>query len=213
MFPDLRLEVMDRFTSLEQYFRKSGRYRGQLSQTARGLVFVQIYAIHEYTIVNALKLAIETIASHSHSYSDLRPSLLAMFLNPELCSLRDCGLANVWERRIALLDRAVSRDTVQLSNPPMPNDGSHFRHTQIKLVLKVLGVTRAPTARRRHLYRIDEVVDTRNSIAHGEQTAAEVGRAYSNGDIWTSIRQMKNACLRLVMIVEEHCNEPANHCR
>lgn len=211
MFPDLRLEVMDRFTALEQYFRKTGKFRGELSQTARGLVFVQAYAIHESTVVNVVRFASEAIVAHSLTYADLRPSLLAMFLDAELSSVRDCGIRNLWDRRIELFRLSTSNDLLRSADQTMPTDGSHFRHTHIKLILKVLGITRAPTTRRRHLYRIDEVVNNRNFIAHGEKTAAEVGRGYSNGDIWNIIRQMRSACLRLIHIVEEHCGEPKNH--
>jgi hypothetical protein len=57
------------------------------------------------------------------------------------------------------------------------------------------------------------VVDKRNSISHGEETAGEVGRRHSRGDIFLAIRQMRGACLRLIMLFEEHCSNPAKHCR
>jgi MAE_28990/MAE_18760-like HEPN len=213
MFPDLRLEVMDRFTALEQFFRRSSRSRGQHSQTARGLAFVQVYAIHEYTVVTVVRLAVEAISAHGPSYSSLRPSLLAIFLNAELSSVRDCGSVNIWDRRISIFERAHSNSPIGLPAIPLPTDGSHFRHTHIELILKVLGIKRSPTARRRHLFRIDEVVENRNSIAHGDKTPEEVGRGYSNGDIGDVIRQMKSACLRLILITEEHCADPTAHIR
>jgi hypothetical protein len=213
MFQALQLEVMERFTAVEQYFRKSRRFEGDPSQTARGLVFVQIYAIHEYTMVNVTRIATNSIAAHAHTYAELRPSLLALFLDPELCSLRDCGPSKIWDRRIDLLQRATSNQPVLSAAPPLPMDGSHFRHTHVELILRVLGVTRKPTRRLRHLHRIDEVVEKRNLIAHGEETAAAVGRGYSREDIWNTIRQMKSNCLRMIFIVSEHCNDPVKHCR
>jgi hypothetical protein len=213
MFPELQLEVMDRFTAVEGYFRQSRHLRGDSSLTVKGLVFVQVHAIHEFTVTSAVRMAMDAIAAQSHSYSDLRPSLLAMFLDAQLHSLRECGQDKVWQRRMDLFDLALSEDAAP---PPMnciPTDGTHFRHTQVQLILKVLGISRSPTLRRRHLYKIDEVVDNRNFIAHGEKTAEEVGRRYSRADIWLTIRQMKSSTLRMIRIVSEHCDEPSKHCR
>jgi hypothetical protein len=214
MFQALQLEVMERYTTVEQHFRESRRLRSNLSkQAARGLVFVELYAIHEYTVRSVVRIAIDAIAAHAHRYTDLRPSLLAMFLDPELCSLRDTSPRNIWDRRLVLLERATSNDPVSLAGLVLPIDGTHFRHTHVNLILKVFGVTQALTIDPRHLFRIDEVVDKRNAITHGEETAQEVGRGFSRGDIRQVIRQMKSICLRLILIVSQHCNEPAKHCR
>jgi hypothetical protein len=52
MFPALRLEITERFSAVENYLKAytAREFDGELSQTARGLVFVQVYAIHEYTV-------------------------------------------------------------------------------------------------------------------------------------------------------------------
>lgn len=217
MFHVLQLEVMDRFTAVEQFFRmslpKRVRFAGELAQTSKGLVFVQVYAIHEYTVIKLVQYAVDAIAAHSHSYSDLRPSLLSLFLDPQLTAVRSCGPKSLWERRLELLDLAASDEIASVSQAPLPVEGSHFRHTHLNLILRVFGISRTLTVRRRHLYLIDQVVDNRNSISHGEETAAEVGRRYSRRDIYRSIRIMQNVCLRLILMFSEHCSEPANHCR
>jgi HEPN superfamily protein len=213
MFPDLQLEVLGRFGAVELHFRASRSFRGESQQIAKGLVFVQTYAIHEYTVQTTVQLATNAIASHAHRYAELRPSLLAMFLDGELSSVRDCGLDNLWERRLELFERATSVRPITLAGNPMPADGTHFRHTHLELILKILGVSRALTLRRRHLYRIDEVVNHRNSIAHGRETAGEIGRRYSRSDISQIMQQMKSVSLRLISIVGEYCDDPEKHCR
>ncbi len=213
MFPTLRSEVAERFDAVEKFFQQSCKLRGELSKTARGLAFVQIYAIHEYTVVTAVEHAAKTVAAHARTFVELRPSLLALFLDAELRSVRDTD-KDQWFSRLALFDRASSKTpAVFAGEPAVPADGSHFRHTQIELILKVFGVRKNPTVRRRHLFLIDEVVNHRNSIAHGNSTAAEVGKRYSNQDVRNIIRRMESACLRLIKILEEHCSDPARVCR
>jgi MAE_28990/MAE_18760-like HEPN len=214
MFPALRIEVADRFTAVEKFFQQACRLRGELSQTARGLAFVQIYAIHEYTVATVVEHAAGAVAAHAHKYMNLRPSLLALFLDAEIRSVQDSGPKSQWESRLTLFDRATSKKPAAfVGAPAMPADGSHFRHPQIELILRVFGIKRKLTRRKRHLFLIDEIVNYRNEIAHGNFTAAEVGRGYSNEEVRARIRQMKSVSLRLIQILEEHCSDPAKHCR
>jgi hypothetical protein len=212
VFPDLQLEVLDRFTALEQYFLKSPRKPDPLAQMAKGLVFVPVYAVYEHTAKSVMRLAVDEIVAHAHKYSDLTPALLAVFLSPEVDALRQCPDKGEWERRFSLCEKALSDDPIMPVNV-MPHDGSHFRHTQITVMLRALGVRRSLTLRRRHLYKIDEVVNNRNAIAHGLETPADVGRRYSRNDVVKNIRLMRGICLRLVKIVSEHCKLPDRHCR
>jgi hypothetical protein len=211
MFPDLQIEVMERFTAVEQYFRNSPKeFRGippELTQTPKGLVLLQIYAIYEYTVREVTGTAIEEIAKHAHAYADLRHSLLAIFLEPEISSLRNCGDKNDWLRRLELLQKLTSPAPIT-AVATIPFDGSHYRHTHVELILRVLGVKRTLTRRKRHLYQIDTLVDKRNSISHGDETAMDVGRLSSRADIMREIRVMKSICLRLIEIVSEHCSMP-----
>lgn len=211
MFQALRLEVLDRFTSIEAFLRQTRRIRGESAQTAKGLVFVQVYAVHEFTVSQVVRIAVEQIIAQSHSYSDLRPSLLSLFLNREISSLRGCAPRKEWEQRLELLSQATSADQVAFQGEiPLPIDGTHFRHSHLKLILRVFGISKRPTVRVRHLYRIDEVVEKRNAISHGRETAAEVGKRFSRADMFKAIRQMRSACLRLVLLFEEHCKIAAN---
>jgi hypothetical protein len=213
MFPALRTEIADRFTAVEKFFQQSSRLRGELSQTARGLAFVQIYAIHEYTVVTAVRHATNAIAAQAHPFKNLRPSLLALFLNAELQSVQD-SVKGQWESRLALFEKANSgKPAVVVGAPTEIAHNTHFRHAHVELILKIFGIKRTLTRRKRHLFLIDQVVQRRNEIAHGNFTAAEVGRNYTNRDVRASIRQMKGVCLRLIQMLEEHCSDPAKQCR
>ena len=212
MFPDLQLEVMDRFTALEQYFRNSPKKPEKIAQMAKGMVFVQVYAVYEYTAKSVIRLAITEIVNHGHRYADLQAGLLAIFLDPAVASLRDGKTKKPWESRLDLFEQCVSNDPITAVDV-VPTDGSHFKHTQIILILRALGVRRSFTRRKRHLYKIDEIVDHRHVIAHGGETAIDIGRRYSRGDILGIIRLMQKICLRLIAIVSEHCSLPDRHRR
>jgi hypothetical protein len=210
MFPDLQLEILNRFTAVEQYFRNSPKKPDLVGQMAKGLVFVQIYAIYEFTAKSAMRLAIEEIVSHKHKYSELHAGLLSVFLDPAVRSVRDSGANTAWENRLQMFEQCQANQRISPVTV-LPSDGSHFRHTQILLILKALGVKRAFTRLKRHLYVIDSIVSNRHTIAHGGETAVDIGRRYSREDIMYNIRVMKGICLRLIAIISEHCSIPERH--
>jgi hypothetical protein len=91
MFQLLQIEVMDRFSAVEAYFRSSRRLKGDLSSMARGLIFVQVYGVYEFSVVSSMRAAIASIAAHKRPFRELRPELLALFLDAHFRSTRDCG--------------------------------------------------------------------------------------------------------------------------
>jgi hypothetical protein len=77
---------------------------------------------------------------------------LALFLDAELKSVQDT-VRDQWESRLALFDRATSKTPAAfVGAAAIPADGSHFRHSQIELILKVFGIKKKPTVRKRHLF-------------------------------------------------------------
>jgi hypothetical protein len=125
-------------------------------------------------------------------------------------SLKDCGFADTWIKRLEILKKTLSEESITAVNV-VPHDGTHFRHTHVELILELLGLKPRFTYRKRHLYKIDEVVENRNSIAHGDETAIAVGKRYSRSDVFKDIRLMKSICFRLIALLSEHCSDPARH--
>lgn len=212
MFPDLKNEVVERFEAVERHLRYSPRSPADIAQTARGLAFVEIYAVYEHAIRQTALLAAQAIASHRHRFSDLQPSLAVLFLDAELNSLRDCSEAKVWRKRLDVFNQFFSRNRITAVDV-VPHDGSHFRYSQVQMLFEVLGIKRAFVMRRRHPYMIDEIVRHRNSIAHGHETPLQIGRQFSREDVARRIRLMRSICLRIVSIVQEFCDSPTRHRR
>lgn len=214
MFPALKSEIDARFGAITSFFNATKTLPLDEQTTAKGLVFVQTYAAYEYTVKTVVQLAIDAIKTHNHKLRDLSPSLLALFLDPELNALRDVGGKDVWDRRLKLFERAFSKAPLDLSaGTRAPHDGSHFRYTQLQMIFNVFGIDRLPVRRRRHIPRIDEVVNHRNQIAHGDETAVEIGRRYSRSEIGDIMREMKSVCDLQVAVFDAYCSNKARHRR
>lgn len=214
MYPALKAEIEARFAAMALFFDATKGFARDNEMTAKGLMFVQAYAVFEFTVSRVVQLAIDAIKAHNHKLQDLSPPLLALFLDPELQSLRAVGHKGVWDRRLKLFERAFSKSPLDISaDTDLPHDGSHFRYTQLQTIFQVFGIKRLPVRRRAHIPRIDEVVGHRNQIAHGSETAVDVGRRYTRSEICHIMEQMKSVCLLQVAVFDAYCANKARHRR
>jgi hypothetical protein len=69
------------------------------------------------------------------------------------------------------------------------------------MIFRVFGINRLPVRRRAHIGRINEVVGHRNLIAHGTETANDIGRRYTRADISHITAQMRSVCLLLIQVL------------
>ena len=214
MFLTLRTEIEGRFDNLESFFKETTNLKGQHQAAMKGLMFVQTYAVYEYTVKSVVKETIESIKTHKHRLVDLSPSMMALFLGPEWDSFRDSGRKKEWESRLKIFERAFSNDRVDLSSDTgLPNDGSHYRYTHLQMIFRVFGIRRLAVRRKKHIQRISEVVGHRNVIAHGEEKAEDIGRRYTRSEILKMMRQMKSVCLLQISVYDGYCADTAQHLR
>jgi len=213
MFVPLKTEIESRFAAVDSFFKETRKLKSNEEKTARGLAFVHMYSVYEYSVRTAVQIAIDAISVHAHNSKDLSPTLLALFLDAQLKSLKDCGLKDLWRKRLQLFEAAFSTSIPIIDNQVIPTDGTHYRHTHLQIIFEVLGIKRTPAQRQRHLLRIDEVVNNRNAVAHGRETPDAVGRRYTRGDIHHRIEQMESVSKLFVSAIEAHCANPKKHCR
>lgn len=214
MFCPLTTETNARFGAINSFFAATIGFKDDDAATAKGLIFIQLYAVYEATVNGIVQIAIDALNAQRYSMGGIRPSLLALFLDPEFVSLQETGKKNYWKNRIKIFDRAFSDEIATLSNTTRPpNDGSHYRHTHLMMIFSVFGIKSLPTLPNSYFYRIDEVVDHRNQIAHGSETAAGVGRRYTRDEIHERISQMKTTCECLIAAFDDFCGDMSRHIR
>ncbi|MBN8709440.1 MAG: hypothetical protein J0I10_08675 [Verrucomicrobia bacterium] len=213
MFLPLKTETESRFAAVESFFRATRILPKNEERAARGLAFVHMYAAYEHTIRTGMQLAIDTIASKNHQTKELSPPLLSLFLDSKLRSLKDCGTKDIWKKRLQLFEEVFSNSTPTIDNQIIPTDGTHYRYSHLQTIFAVLGINRMPARRTIHLHRINEIVGNRNAIAHGRETADEVGRRYSRSDVQHRIKQIKSVSSFFITAIESHCGNPINYKR
>jgi hypothetical protein len=207
MFTAIRAEVADRFAAAESFLQATRGLSGNVEQTAKGLSFVQMYAAYEYTVKTVFTTAVSVIVSHSHRIEDLTYPLMGLFLHGEFDGIRKCDRQNIFANKAKLFE-ALFHDSPSENRARFPNNGSGFKHTQLQMIFDVLGIKRTPAQRRMHLLRIDEVVGLRHNIAHGQDTADNIGKRFTRAEIIHINRQVKSVCLVLISAIEAQCSKP-----
>ncbi len=214
MFADLQLYIAERALDIEVFFKAVRRLRKHKAlKAAKGLVFVELYAAYEQTVLGIVREAILHMKGNSMSFNTIRWELLALALHPEVTAVIDTR--GDWNKRTGLFLKAGSRATLDVPDAAFPHDGSHFRVDQIKTIWSIFGITQkeVPKPPGRYYPLIIELVENRNAIAHGRRTALEVGARYSPRDIISKIRRTKRLCFYLLTTMQGHCAARANLCR
>jgi hypothetical protein len=212
MFGQLRIEVIDRIFQVRQFASEACdlNCNPQSAIASKGLVFVRLYAIYEFTVTGIVTAALTEVQTHGLQIRDLRLSLLGIILDPELLSITTVGSGHKWPRRCELFERTDSSDSIPIPPIAFPGDGSHFRRPQLETIWTLFGLTSPTVPHRRHLGFIDEMVEHRNSIAHGRETPENVGGRFSGVDIADRIDWTQDLCLHLIAEMQTHCSTAAN---
>ena len=171
----------------------------------KGLIFVQLYAVYEYSIHAAVRSMLNSIQRDSLAPSDLHVSSLTLVLDAAFNSIADSGRTRTWPKRLDLMARLNDTEVMPVVNDAaFPTDGSHYRAGQLETIWAIFGLTAPIVPEPRLIGRIGELVDHRNAIAHGRERPEHIGRRYSVADIEARIDDVEKIITHLVSVLETH---------
>ena len=88
----------------------------------------------------------------------------------------------------------------------MPTDGKNIRYSQLESIWKTFCIT-APILNAPSIGgRLKDIVDNRNAIAHGNNTAAEIGSRVSMTDLHNRYNEMSSYCSYVIQVFEDYVN-------
>ena len=182
--------------------------QSSLSATCKGLVFVKLYAIYEYTVRASVRAVLADLQSKGAPLPDLKPQVLSLILEGDWAAARNAGRAKTWDTRIRILDKCHDGTctTTLIDDTVFPADGSHYRPRQLLTIWRVFDISDPTVPDMRFLGRIEEFVEHRNAIAHGRETPDTVGRRYSKQDIADRIDDVDTLCTHIWTTVQAHHN-------
>lgn len=178
---------------------------GTLASACKGLVFVQLYAMYEYSVRSSVQATLLALRDADVGIQTIRRSLLALVLQSHWDSAANSRRERVWDSRMELIARADSSElTSTLRDDLFPSDGSHYRIQQLRTIWKIFSVSAPVVSESRLIGRIDELVENRNAISHGRLTPEEVGRRYSWQEIDGRVDDTAAIARHVVSSLERH---------
>lgn len=173
--------------------------------TAKGLFYVHIYGVFEFTITSCVKKAVLAINSENLKLNDIQPLLLSMALSPECDALASVRSRN-WDYRWNLFEKIRDNTSTQLLTDLIPTDGKNIRYGQLQSIWKTFCIT-APILNIPSMGgRLKDIVDNRNAIAHGNNTPAEIGSRVSIADLLSRYNEISNYCSYVIQVFEDYVN-------
>jgi hypothetical protein len=177
----------------------------------KGLFFVQLYSIYEYVIINSFAAVVRQFNGYAIPFERVRRSLLCMGLHPSFQAIQDLSERRGWQKRIELLSVCNSTTPSSVQENLFPRDDSHFRATQLNLICEILGLPAGALVPNSPIIGwIDEVVENRNAISHGRETADAIGGRYSSTDLEDRLRQLNLLANHILNVLETHSSVQTN---
>ncbi|KAB2846982.1 MAG: hypothetical protein F9K42_10790 [Ignavibacterium sp.] len=210
MFSDIKNQSSIRFVEVREYldFIKDASplppksFPRQLL-IAKGMFFVHLYAAFEFTIRNTYSKAITFINSESIQLSMCKKHLYCLVLNPELDALNSVSNRN-WKKRWDLFEKIENNIPVFISNDIFPTDGKNIKYRQLESIWKSLCVPYPLLNTESIGGRINEIVEMRNSIAHGNISPIDIGSSNTIEELYNRYNEVSNYCSYFIDTIEEY---------
>jgi hypothetical protein len=199
------VEVQSYLRFLRSIHRVSRSSVGQPGfAAAKGFFFVHLYGVYENTVTSSLREALRIINRSNVSMVECKPSLLSLALDSECEALSFSGRSTTWNKRIAIFERARSEDAIEINEALVPTDGRNFQFGQLQSIWAAFAIQHPVLPDMRLKGLLEELVEKRNAIAHGRETASAVGRRFTVQDLESRYRAMNRLCTHVVSTFDEY---------
>lgn len=178
------------------------------SRATKGMLFVNNYATYEYVVVEAVRTMVVDLNRRGLPINGLRSELMSMALDSEFSSIIGGSLKKTWSARTTLLRKLRSTDVVMIHENLFPKDGSNFRPPQLETIWSLFGMPLPIVTPAALFSHIVEMVDTRNSIAHGNEAPDRVGGRFSVRDMERRIDDTESVCTQILATIGHHITGP-----
>ena len=140
---------------------------------------VLLYGAFEYSITRTIIETSAVLNSRKVNYQHVHTLLYSLALDPQLTSISMVGRDNKWQRRMDLFQKQISAEPAIFNGAAVLPDMENIWADTIRKTFQIFGIVRPALYDVRVKQYIDEVVEKRNAVAHGRESAATVGQAYT----------------------------------
>ena len=206
MFEEIKDDLTRKMRELKLWITDSINDQNQYSNIAKGLYFVYAYGIYEETIRQVVFETINELNKINIKINECIYELYSLVFSKEYDGMYNVGNEHKWEKRWELSDKMINNIDLKIPNI-MPTDGKNIRYKQLESIAKCFGMKESILPRSEIGGYIQEMVNNRNCIAHGNKMPKEVGRSFTTHDIKDRCEYISEICNYVIMIYEEYITE------
>lgn len=201
-------EVQTFLSSIKAVEQSDTQYSAELNMR-KGLLLVLLYGAFEYSITRAVTELTILINSRSVEIGHINASLYALALDPQLASCMAVGRDFKWQRRVELFQKQASSDPAIIHDTPFLSQMENVWANVIQKMFTVFGISIPALYDPKVRQYIDEVVDKRNAVAHGRESASKIGQAYTTGRLQNLLEEMSRQMQYIFSAFEDHLDTKA----
>lgn len=149
----------------------------------KALFLVAAYAAFEFTTNLLVIRTAEAISAAAVPHTDAAVSMLSMAMDPEIKSISSPGRKVKWQRRSTLFKKLFSSDPMRIHEEALLAELGNIWCASLDQVFEAFGLAAPSVYDPRAKPYIDEVVERRNAVAHGRESAADVGSRYTTSSL------------------------------
>jgi hypothetical protein len=155
----------------------------QQFRALKGLFFVHLYAAFEFTVGSTVDRMLAAIRGDSVTIKQLKPELLALELDGRFKAVVDTYGIPHWEKRWELLTKIDSNDATTVSISALGAVLMNPNPKVLETIWRLFCVSDVLFKEGRWKGRIQELVENRNKVSHGRESATDVGGSFSVDDL------------------------------
>lgn len=210
MYADIQIESTQRISEIREHIHFIAAHTPappigvpRYVNTEKGLVFVELYGVLEYTILQTVSRTISYLNSETISLSRLKANLWALVLDPELEALNQANRKK-WGKRKAIFDAVIANAAAVMDENLVPTDGKNFTATQLQSIWDAFGISTPLFHDVRFGTRMKDIVMNRINVAHGNQSASDVGSAFTIKDLEDRLNDVSSFCSYLISTFDDY---------
>ncbi len=176
------------------FARRSTR---ELRAALHAASYVYLAAALERVVTDLVAGLVTEINAAVHSVRDVRLSLVALVVAPQLDSLKEVRGLKMWNQRSAVFQAVDARGPCVLSDAVLPLDGRTIRADHFATIWSVFGFDGPSLPSPTHGLALRTLANNRNDVAHGEETPITVAGRASVQDTLLLLNRVEDVVLHL----------------
>jgi len=183
--------------------------RRDLRINVQAASYVWLAAALEAAVHEILVGIITEVNSSGIKFQDLRLSLFALVHAPRLDSLQQLRGLRMWQSRASLFSEIQSGIVCSLNLDELPLDGRTIRSAHLDVIWRVFGFPGDPTPGPLHRLALNDLAETRNDIAHGDEDASAISGRKSMVDLLKFVDRIEQIAIHIWIAGYEYLNAKA----